>query len=1103
MTALAGTWVDRGMDLPTEVVKRDGATVPFDLGRVRVAVEKCYGSLIESPTTDIDTIVTAVGNNVAAKFGGVIPSVENVQDIVEMTLLAHGEFAAARHYIVYREDHARDRIVIPADVHEAFEHAEKYFPSPLQQFMYFDKYARYNWRLGRRETWIETVDRVVEYLKSLSQYMLDPDVYDRIHNAILNMDVMPSMRLLATAGEAAERNSISIYNCAFLPICDVDAFAEIMLVSMGGCGVGFSVERENVEKFPRIKRQTGVKHPDWVVDDSTEGWGNALRHGLRVWFDGEDVDFDVSNVRDAGSPLKTKGGRASGPEPLMFVLDFCRRVVLNRQGTFLRTLDAHDMACAVGGAAVSGGVRRTAMISLFDYDDSEMRTCKDGVKLDANPVRWNANNSAVWPDEITQLELVDQMTEMYRNHRGEPGIFSRRNANANKPARRAEAAFGSNPCLTGETLIMTTEGPRRIDSLGQPFWAVVDGTAYRATQSWPTGVKEVFKLLTREGYVVRLTEDHKIQRVDGEMVPAGELVPGDRIVINNHRGSPSWGGSGTEDEGYLLGLYKGDGTGRSEGGTPIVKVWNKDDGHETVMARALVAASSGRRSDFIGWRDYGRGDKAMTLDRRLVDFYGIGVGGKPLVEAIEITSAVFQRGFLQGLFDADGHVEGWQEGHQKGATVRLSQSDREALVVVQRMLLRFGVRSCIYLAKDEGEKMMPDGRCGSAPYHVRASWRLVISADNVPVFAERIGFIHREKAEKLDKIVARYRFYSKPFVATVEDLASDGKELVYDLTVDTRHAMDANGLVVSNCGEINLRPYQFCNLSIAVARIEDDYDSLKNKVEIATIIGTIQSMATHFPGLRPEWKRNCEKERLLGVDISGQQDCPYLVDAPVEVFDDFREHAIRVNATVASRLGITPSAAITCNKPNGNSSQLLNCASGIHVRWAPYYIRNVRVSPNTPIFRVLKAAGVPMDPENGQNRINATSWVIHFPVKSPEGAKTRKDQTALEQCEWWLRNKMHWTEHNPSVTITYQPSELLDLMHWVWNHRDVIGGMAFLPADDAQYAQMPYEEITKEEYDAAVAAFPEIDFALIYAYEHEDMTTAASELACMSGECLL
>jgi ribonucleoside-diphosphate reductase alpha chain len=270
-------------------------------------------------------------------------------------------------------------------------------------------------------------------------------------------------------------------------------------------------------------------------------------------------------------------------------------------------------------------------------------------------------------------------------------------------------------------------------------------------------------------------------------------------------------------------------------------------------------------------------------------------------------------------------------------------------------------------------------------------------------------------------------------------------------------------------------------------------------VEVASIIGTIQSMATYFPGLRPQWRENCEAERLLGVDINGQMDSPVAQDPEVQA--RLKQAAIETNRITAEVLGITPSVAVTCVKPSGNSSQLFDCSPGIHTRWSAYYIRNVRVGTHTPIFKVLQAIGVPMDPENGQTPEDASTWVIHFPVKAPEGALTRKDRSALAQCEYWLQNKKHWTEHNPSVTITYYPDEVLDITKWVWEHRDLIGGMTFLPAFDAQYDQMPYVEITKEEYERLVAEFPQIDFSKLYYYEEEDLTTAAQELACLAGVC--
>jgi len=301
------------------------------------------------------------------------------------------------------------------------------------------------------------------------------------------------------------------------------------------------------------------------------------------------------------------------------------------------------------------------------------------------------------------------------------------------------------------------------------------------------------------------------------------------------------------------------------------------------------------------------------------------------------------------------------------------------------------------------------------------------------------------------------------------------------------------------CGEINLRPWQFCNLSAAVARADDTFETLRDKVEVATIIGSIQALATHFPGLRPIWQQNCEDERLLGVDITGQMDSPVAQDAAIKA--QLRAIATQVNAETAAALGTNASAAITCVKPSGNSPQLLNCSSGLHARWAPYYIRNVRVAAHSPLFNVLRDAGVPMDPENGQTREDAVTWVVHFPMRAPEGSITRNQRSAVEQCDYWLQNKVYWTDHNPSCTITYRPDEILDLMRWVWEHRDQIGGLSFLPSFDAQYAQMPYVEIERDEYERLAAEFPEIDFIKVWRYEEHDLTSAAKELAWVAGAC--
>lgn len=1105
---------------PETVIKRDGRIVPFDSHRIESALARCFASLENTPKSSISHLVNQVVNVVAAKYSQ--PSVENVQDIVEIVLQAAGEYEAAKHYILYRAEHAKLRQIrpIPEIVRDAFAESDHYFPTQLQKFQFYDKYSRFNYDLGRRETWVETVDRGVEFLKELSDYRLPDETYQRIHRGILNMEAMPSMRLLAMAGPAARRNNIAIYNCSYMPVDSLDAFVEALIISMCGCGVGYSVERRYVEKLPRIKRQSGAPAKTFVIPDTSEGWAEAVRVGLETWFAGEDVKFDYSLIRPGGSPLRIKGGRASGPEPLRKMLDFARNRILSRQGGFLRTLDAHDMMCMVGEAAVSGGVRRTALISLFDYDDMDMRHCKDGDFWQNNSQRWNANNSAVWPEyELSQAEVARYVLDIVESGRGEPGIFSRKAAKEQLPPRRQPAEFGTNPCVTADTWVHTTEGPRQVaDLIGKQHWLFIHGQPFATTEEgfWYTGTKPVVKLKTEEGYELRLTENHllevvtyhsrKVERTQWK--EAGTLKPGDLVKLHTHRTQLTWHSHGTFDEGWLLGSLVGDGTFSTrisvEGqiqATAHLDYWGEHNAYMVNAALEMVHNTVGARSNYSG-SYYAPADKyriSSTNLAKLAEEYDIVAGEKDIGTRVETASSDFYVGFLQGLFDADGSVIGTQK---KGVSVRLAQSDLPALQAVQRMLLRLGIASTIYLnRRPEETRLLPDGKGGLKEYLCKAQHELVISCDNIHQFATRIGFSEPAKAARLSEVIRGYR--RKPnretFRARVKSIEPAGVEAVYDCSVPGPNAFDANGFVAHNCGEINLRPQQFCNLTMAVARPDDTFETLKEKVELATIIGTIQSMATHFPGLRPEWKKNCQEERLLGVDITGQLDSPVAQDAEIQAL--LREHAVEVNRKTAAILGIKQSAAVTCVKPSGNSSQLLNCSAGLHARWAPYYIRNVRISAHSPLYKVLRDAPVPMDPENGQTAENATTWVIHFPTKSPAGAITRHDRTAIEQCNYWLQSKTHWTEHNPSCTITYKPHEVLDLMTWIWQNQDKIGGMAFLPASDAQYEQMPYEEIDAEEYYRLAEKFPTIDFSKIYRYEEEDLTTAAQEFACLAGAC--
>ena len=1101
---------------PSNIVKRDSRVVVFDDKRIEAAITRCFDSFGKQPDTSTTGLTKQVVNIAAVKYEQ--PTVEQIQDIVEMVLQAAGEYEAAKRYILYRAEHAKLRAErpVPEEIRQAFAEADAYFPTPLQKFQFFDKYARFSYELGRRETWIETVDRAVDFLEELSESRLPPETYQCLRRGILEMQAMPSMRLIAMAGPAARRSNITIYNCSYLPVDSIESFVEALVISMSGCGVGYSVERQYVEKFPRIRRQLGTEAEKLVIEDSSEGWAEAVRLGIQSWFDGKDVQFDYSLIRPAGTPLLTKGGRASGPEPLRKMINYTRNRILSRQGSFLRSIDAHDIMCMVGNAAVSGGVRRTAMIALFDFDDQEMQMCKSGENIVGNEQRWNANNSAVWPDrELNQAEITRYLLDMVESGRGEPGIFSRLAAKSTLPSRRKFVDFGTNPCVTGETWVMTSDGPRQVSDLeDRSFDAIVDGEGWQSAEDGFrfTGNKPVYLIETEEGYTLKATADHPIRQVTHqsrklqrfEWTAAGSLQPGDLIRVQNHRGLTWKADDHGPEIAWLLGSLVGDGTFAQfshKSDTVFVRYWGEPSMAMAERAHGMSVRKIEPHSDVQPvWNRANQFWQVGCVELAdVAAHYGIIPGEKTVTSEIERTSSAFYTAFLRGLFDAEGTVGGPQE---KGVSVRLPQSNLELLKAVQRMLLRLGIVSTVYQERrPEGWRELLDGKGGYAEYWTKVNHELVIGRDNLQEFQKRVGFSDPAKAARLSDLLSKFRRKTnrERFSVRVKSVAHLGNEDVFDCSIPDINAFDANGLYVHNCGEILLRPFEFCNLSIAVARPDDTFETLKEKVELATIIGTIQSMATHFPGLRPQWQQNCEEERLLGVDINGQMDSPVARDPVVQA--RLQEFAVETNRRYAEMLGINPSVSVTCVKPSGNSSQLLDCSPGVHARWSKFYIRNVRVGALTPLFKVLKDLNVPMDPENGQSPEDANTWVVHFPVQAPENAITRIERSALEQCKYWLQLKTHWTEHNPSVTITYQPDEVIDIIKWVWEHQDKIGGMTFLPSFDAQYTQMPYEEILQEEYERLVAKFPEIDFSKLYRYEKEDYTTAAQELACFGGSC--
>ena len=317
-----------------------------------------------------------------------------------------------------------------------------------------------------------------------------------------------------------------------------------------------------------------------------------------------------------------------------------------------------------------------------------------------------------------------------------------------------------------------------------------------------------------------------------------------------------------------------------------------------------------------------------------------------------------------------------------------------------------------------------------------------------------------------------------------------------------RREVEGHQFGTNPCSEIILRSRETCNLSEVVVRPEDTKESLLDKVRLATILGTFQSTLTNFKYVSAAWKKNCSEERLLGVSLTGIMDNS-LTNGKTKgienLLEDLKSHAVKVNKEWASKLGINQSVAITCVKPSGTVSQLVDAASGIHARHNPFYIRTVRGDKKDPLTKMMTDMGFPVE-DDVMNPANTA--VFSFPMKVDKSAVFRTDMSAIEQLELWLTYQKHWCEHKPSVTISVKEDEWMEVGSWVYKNFDWMSGVSFLPFSEHSYQQAPYQDTDKEGYEFLLNKMPkEIDWSKLSDYESQDMTVGAQELACVSGAC--
>lgn len=987
------------------------------------------------------------------------------------------------------------------------------FPSDFEHFIYKSRYARWVEPLGRREVLPETVDRYLGFMQShlleKHQYTIPSDIVNEAREFLLDFDALPSMRAFMTAGEALGRSPMAGFNCSFMAARKIDVFKEAMNILLHGTGVGYSVERQFVQELPVVAAEMAASDAVIMVEDSKEGWYEAFHTLIQRLYRGEVCGWDVSKVRKKGERLKTFGGRASGPEPLVELFKFTVDTFKHAYGRQLEPIEVHDILCKVADIVVVGGVRRSAMISLSDVDDPYLAAAKSPIKVldrqgdkvlvqyTAHGPRWFtaklsnwdiselertgtvnfwtifphralANNSAVYEEKPSAEVFLREWAVMVASKAGERGFFNREAAERQvaKLGDRRKGGFkwGTNPCcFSAKAELLTDTGYVSFGELAQR--ASVNVVSHDGSVSvgkvWSTGVKSVVdvKFHPRLGLEpIRCTPDHIFQLVDGTECEASDLRTKQIMPYARFKDVD------LQSEDFLMGFVLGDGT-------------LTDLDNETKRGMAVnfskkdreIAEAWGHTSGANTW--YSRGVSELAKKYALP---AATLGQRGLPESLQSAEA------LSGLYSANGSVV---TKHR----VALKSIDRAQLETLQGLLSGMGIVSYITTNKSRSQEF------DNGVYQMAESYDLNISQYTSLVrFAETINFGQTYKREALRELL----IHRSPMVIAV---VPAGEEEVFDFTEPKNHWGVVNGFVAHNC-EIILRDCGVCNLSEVPVYGHDTMETLRKKVRMATIFGTWQSTLVDFVGLRPEWKENAEEERLLGVSLTGSMDHHFLQKAEKEVLEELKQVAIDTNAEMADAIGINRSAAITCVKPSGTTSQLTNTASGLHVRHSPFYIRTVRGDRKDPITQFLIDQGVPhescvMKPE--------TTVVFSFPIRAPEGALTRNDQTALQQLESWKRFQDNWCEHKPSCTVTVRDEEWASAGAWVYENFDTLSGISFMPHSEHVYAQAPYQECDEATYLAAAAAMPVVDWAALDEYEIEDTTTNMQTLACSAGACEL
>jgi ribonucleoside-diphosphate reductase alpha chain len=710
---------------------------------------------------------------------------------------------------------------------------------------------------------------------------------------------------------------------------------------------------------------------------------------------GGGVGFNFSRLRPNGDIVKSTKGVASGPVSFMRVFDTSTEVIKaggKRRGAMMGILriDHPDIIEFITSK------QKPEFLSNFNISVS---VTDDFVKtLEEDGEYWLTNPRN--KEKVRKLKAKDVWNLMAKSAwaSGDPGVVFIDEINRHNPTPEIGRIEATNPCITSDAWVITADGPMQVKELcGKRFIAIVNGEKWEASENgfFSTGIKPVYQLKTKEGFELRLTKDHPVvkvkkmtrYKVKTEWAIVENLKPGDKVVLNNHRNLDGWEGKRGEREGYLIGLLLGDGTIKKD--KVILSSWGEEKGSKTVRSLALAYAKTlPHRPDFSGWMKVkNSGEYRMSIGylKKLAMDLGLKPRTKTITKETEQASSEFCRGLLRGLFDADGSLQGRQS---KGVSIRLAQSNFETLKAVQRILLRFGIFSKIYInRRGEGISKMPNGKGGMKKYLHKPQHELVISKENILHFYEKVGFGDLHKMEKLKKALKSYKrkMNRERFVATVKDLTPSNVEEVYDVKILGINAFDANGFYIHNCGEQPLLPYESCNLgSINLLRMVEE-----GKINWEILRETVRN-AVHFLDNVIDANRYSIKQtqeitkanRKIGLGVMGfadtlirlgiRYDSEEALQFAEKLMKFIEEESHKKSVEIGEERGSFPNfersiwkdkyeamrnSTVTTIAPTGTISIIAGCSSGIEPIFAISFIRNVlsgtRLFEANPLFEMV------------------------------------------------------------------------------------------------------------------------------------------------------